>query len=65
MECVLCVDLVTCRHDTMMTHLYVLKKKKKKGSSQWFPALGARSRSNTNPELCTDLSPSLAFSGST
>jgi len=29
-ECVLWVGLVTCRHATVMTHLYVCKKKKKK-----------------------------------
>jgi hypothetical protein len=32
--------------------------------SLWFSASGDRSRSSTNPALCTDLSPSLAFSGS-
>jgi hypothetical protein len=30
-ECVLWVGLVTRRHATVMTHLYVCKKKKKKG----------------------------------
>jgi hypothetical protein len=34
MECVLCVGLVTCSHVTVMTHLYVFKKRKKKGLSQ-------------------------------
>jgi hypothetical protein len=33
--------------------------------SLWYPASRARSQSRTNLALCTDLSPSLGFSGST
>jgi hypothetical protein len=47
-----------------ITSFRLCKIKRLKFFSLWFQASGARSRNSINPALCTDLSLSLAFSGS-